>query len=136
MEHKAKIISIKAGELELVFERGDACANCQIKSSCGMHSSAEQNIVVEEKNAANYAVGQMVELEIKEKDAARALFFAYILPLFLVLMTLMACWKITTDELKSGIYSLSILVPYYGILWFMGKKNCQNINIRIKKDFD
>ena len=65
-----------------------------------------------------YEVGQEVTILFKQSKGFTALIWGYVVPFFLVLGTLVAALNITGDELKSGILSLIILIPYYITLYF------------------
>ena len=65
-----------------------------------------------------YKPGQEVTVVFKQSKGFQALIWGYVLPFFLVLGTLIITLAVTSDELKAGILSLVILLPYYITLYF------------------
>ena len=53
----------------------------------------------------------------KESKGFTALFYGYVLPFLIVLITLVVVISITNNELYGGLLSLSVLIPYYIILY-------------------
>lgn len=66
----------------------------------------------------HYSRGQEVTVIFRESQGFIALFFGYILPFILVLLTLIIAVSVTADELTGGLLALAILVPYYTALYF------------------
>ena len=94
-----------------------ACSGCHAKGACTVADYQEKEIEVTEYHG-NYKVGQEVTIVFKQAKGFAALLWGYVLPFFLVLATLIFVQKITGDELKAGLLSLSILIPYYITLYF------------------
>ena len=54
----------------------------------------------------------------QESKGFTALFYGYVLPFIIILITLIITNSITNNELLSGLISLGILIPYYTTLYF------------------
>lgn len=94
-----------------------ACSGCHAKGACTVADFQEKEIEVTEYKG-DYKIGQEVTVIFKQAKGFTALIWGYVLPFFIVLSTLIVAQEITGDELKSGLLSLIILIPYYITLYF------------------
>ncbi|NOR75611.1 MAG: hypothetical protein GQ525_10675 [Draconibacterium sp.] len=93
-----------------------ACSSCHANGACSAADSLDKEIEV--FNFDNkYKPGQAVTVLFKESKGFTALFYGYVLPFILILLTLIISNSITNNELLSGLLSLTILLPYYTILY-------------------
>ncbi|MBI5010801.1 MAG: SoxR reducing system RseC family protein, partial [Bacteroidia bacterium] len=63
--------------------------------------------------------GDTVTVSMKQYTGFTALFLGYIMPLLIVLTFLILLALIGYSELIAGLLSLSTLLPYYLVLYFM-----------------
>jgi len=76
MLRTGKVVSAKNGELQVCFERPEACQHCR---ACGeMHES----LVTIPGNAP---VGSRIDVDMPEKQVLKASFLAYVIPLLMLL---------------------------------------------------
>lgn len=94
-----------------------ACSTCHAKGACTVSDFQDKEIEISEFSG-DYSVGQEVTIIFKESKGFAALLWGYILPFFLVLITLIVATQLTENELESGLLSLAILIPYYIALYF------------------
>ncbi len=80
-----------------------------------------------------YTKGQAVTILFKESKGFTALFFGYVLPFILILLTLIISNSITNNELFSGLLSLSILAPYYTVLYFFRHRLKKVFNFEVEE---
>lgn len=113
IKHSAQIIAIKKDKIEAQIERQTACASCFAHQSCEISKSQSKIIEIETPQASKYHIGDKIEVGLQEKKGVYALFFGYLVPLLLVLITLFLCLNAQISEITSGIYSIIVLIPYY-----------------------
>ncbi len=94
-----------------------ACSTCHAQGACSVSDFQDKEIEVTEYKG-NYKVGDEVTILFKQSKGFTALIWGYVIPFFVVLGTLIIALEVTGDELKSGLLSLIILVPYYITLYF------------------
>ncbi|WP_321374660.1 SoxR reducing system RseC family protein [uncultured Draconibacterium sp.] len=94
-----------------------ACSTCHAQGACSVSDFQDKEIEVSEYNG-NYKIGDEVTILFKQSKGFTALIWGYVIPFFVVLGTLIIALEVTGDELKSGLLSLVILVPYYITLYF------------------
>ena len=94
-----------------------ACNACHAKSSCVVSDFQDKEIEIS-NFVGNYAQGQQVNVVFKETQGFTALFYGYVLPFILVLVTLIIAVSVFENELIGGLLSLAILIPYYMTIYF------------------
>jgi len=94
-----------------------ACATCHAKGACTVADFQDKEIIIT-NFSDHYKPGQEVTVVFKQSKGFQALVWGYVLPFFLVLITLVITLSVTNNELKAGILSLVILIPYYITLYF------------------
>lgn len=95
-----------------------ACSTCHAKGACTVSDYQDKEIEINEFSG-NYQPGQEVTVVFKESKGFSALLWGYVLPFLVVLITLIVVLEITDDELKAGLISLAVLIPYYTTLYFL-----------------
>ncbi|WP_347838154.1 SoxR reducing system RseC family protein [uncultured Draconibacterium sp.] len=94
-----------------------ACSTCHAKGACTVSDYQDKEIEVTEYKLT-YKIGDEVTILFKQSKGFTALIWGYVVPFFVVLGTLIVALEITGNELKAGILSLVVLVPYYITLYF------------------
>ncbi len=94
-----------------------ACSACHANSACSVADFQDKEIEITHFRK-KYSIGEEVTVIFQESKGFTALIWGYVLPFFLVLFTLIITLEITGNELKAGILSLVILLPYYITLYF------------------
>ncbi len=77
MLRTGKVVSASGGELEVCFERPEACAHC---GQCG--GQTEKTLV---KLPGDVPVGRWIEVDMPEGQVLKASVLAYVLPLIMLL---------------------------------------------------
>ncbi len=113
IRHKARIVQVHKDSIDLEIEVQSACAQCALQKACQMHEVSQRKITIPIQSAKEYKQGDDVYVAIALEDGFRAMFYAYILPLILVLLTLCLCLIGEMSEFISGICSIIVLIPYY-----------------------
>nr|WP_321358833.1 SoxR reducing system RseC family protein [uncultured Draconibacterium sp.] len=108
---------MKNASLTVNIVSQSACSTCHAQGACSVSDFQDKEIEVTEYKG-NYKVGDEVTILFKQSKGFTALIWGYVIPFFVVLGTLIIALEVTGDELKSGLLSLIILVPYYITLYF------------------
>ena len=111
------VTKIKKNKVVVKIEAKSSCAHCEIKDSCYMQNCNAKMIEVYTDKAKGFSIGEKVTVYMDNSAAWKTVFFAYILPLILVLVTLVTGILWGNEEIVAAIYSLLILIPYYLILY-------------------
>jgi sigma-E factor negative regulatory protein RseC len=133
IEHKGFVKSIEDEVIYVGIVSDSACGSCQVKGGCSLSEAGEKVIDIKVANPTEYFVGEEVEVFFRQSLGFRALFLAYVLPFFIVIIGLIFLFALTDNELISGLVSLSFLIPYYFILYNSRKKIKKTFSFHIRK---
>ncbi|WP_045033376.1 SoxR reducing system RseC family protein [Draconibacterium mangrovi] len=117
IRHKGFVKAIKDASLTVNIVSQSACSTCHAQGACSVSDFQDKEIEVSEYKGS-YKIGDEVTILFKQSKGFTALIWGYVIPFFVVLGTLIIALEVTGDELKSGLLSLFILVPYYITLYF------------------
>ena len=83
MLRSGKVVAAENGVLEVCFERPEACAHC---GQCG--GQKEETFV---KIPGSAPVGRWIDVDMPEGQVLKASMLAYVMPLLMLLVLLLAC---------------------------------------------
>jgi sigma-E factor negative regulatory protein RseC len=112
VDHIGRVQEISTTDVQVTIINNSACADCHAKGACGMADSAEKKVVVQKSNH-NFSIGQEVKVILRQSLGFKALLLGYIIPFFLVVISLILFSAVGVPEGAAGLISLSILLPYY-----------------------
>ena len=133
IEHEGIVKEISGQSIKVGFVAQPSCAGCHAKGICSMEEKEGESIEIFNFGNDNYAIGEKVKIIINESMGLKAVLIAYILPFFLVLISLFVLNNILEKETLAGIISLLLLVPYYLLIYFYRSKIKKEINFTIEK---
>lgn len=119
IEHPGVVIKIFDKRLEVMILSQSACSSCHAKGACTAADMEEKIVEVADPAAHNYVVGQQVTVFMQQRLGTRAVFFGYILPFLLMVLTLIVLISNGVSEPFAGLTALLVLVPYYIGLYFL-----------------
>lgn len=96
-----------------------ACSACEAKSLCHSAESKEKMIEVHAADAADFEVGQEVMLVGTLSQGLKAVVYAYVIPLILMLVVLFLSLLRGMDEALAALLAIGVLIPYYLIIYLM-----------------
>lgn len=111
-----------------------SCLHCRLKENCTVSDCRSRNILVETDNPQRYEPGSRVTVLMDSRLGWWSVFYAYILPLILVLGSLFAILAATADETAAAAGALAVLVPYYLLLAAMKKRLLSRYAFRLKEE--
>lgn len=132
IEHRGRIDSIDGNRINISFLAMSGCASCHAKGVCTAADMQEKSVEVFDYSN-QYKVGEEVNVILKQSLGFRALFLGYVLPFLLVLTILIVLTIVTNDEAVAGLSALSVLVPYYLILYLVKDKIKKQFTFSITK---
>ncbi len=88
------------------------CESCRAKAVCGVSRTAGKEIEVPFTTKGAFELREPVEVILRKDLGHKAVFWAYIFPFLLMLLTLLTA-SVFFSEWVAGLLSLLVLVPYY-----------------------
>jgi sigma-E factor negative regulatory protein RseC len=131
IEHIGVISEIKDGIIKVDINVQSACASCHASGVCGVDSS--NRIIEVFANQSQYNIGDQVKVVIKQRLGYVALLLGYVVPFFVIVLTLVIFLKLGISEGVSGLFSVLILIPYYITVYLFRDKIKKEFNFEIEK---
>lgn len=106
------------------------CAGCHASGVCGFAGREEKIIDI----SGNYDVkpGENVTVMMQKSMGFKAVLLSYMIPFILVMAALIVLVSLSVSELTAGLVSISVLVPYFLILYFFRKRIDRNFIFTLK----
>ncbi len=121
IEHKGIVKKIENNKLFATIDTVSACGSCHANSICSAFNTTEKEIEI--SNFSNeLQEGDNVTIFMKEKFGFIAVLFGYILPFFVLILTLLISFEITNKEMFSGVVTLLSIVIYFVVLYLFRNK--------------
>lgn len=130
IEHEGIVIQSLNNQTTVQIVSQSACASCHAKSACTAADLQEKLIDV--VSTESFAPGQPVMLIGNQKLGLKAAWWAYVLPVILVLSTLIISFAVTQQENLSGLLALIVLVPYFIIIKLANNQMRKTFSFQIK----
>ncbi len=125
--HDGVVVGAQGNRLQIKIISRSACSECHAKGACTASDMVEKIIDAICSPGESLSIGDTATITMAAKLGHKAIFFAFILPFFVMAVTLFSAFALGVNESVSGLCSLFSLLPYYLLLHtFRGK---------IEKDF-
>ena len=130
IDHEGIVRKVENNSVIVSIKSSSSCSGCHAEGSCNMSNHEEK--VIDISGRYNVKPGDSVTVLMKQSMGYTALFLGYILPVILVLATLIIMISMDAGELAAGLISISILIPYYLILFLLKKRINEKFTFTLK----
>ena len=127
------IKNIINNELIIEIMSCSACSTCAVKNYCNGAEAKQKEIIVKNKEADKFNVGEEVVVEIDEQQAVKSIILAYVIPLILMISTIIVAVSYQQDEIIGGICGIIVLIPYYFGLFLAKDKMKSGFEFKVSK---
>ena len=132
ISHIGTIKSINNQHLIVKIISQTACAACHAKGACTSADQSEKEIEIRQY-ADVFSIGEEVLVIATSEQGYKAIFYAYFLPLFFLVINLIILLTLIKDEALAALGAILLLSPYYLILFLLRKKIQSSFNFTIQK---
>jgi sigma-E factor negative regulatory protein RseC len=133
IEHEGIIEKINDHQVTVRILQQSACSACHAKGVC-MAADSKEKLVEVVDFSGRFRENERVIIEGKESMGHKAVFWAFVLPLIILILTLilsLSVWNFS--EIEAAISAMVALIPYYSILYLLRKKMENSFQFTIKK---
>lgn len=131
ISHKGVVKKLSDKSIIVGIITESACSACHAKGVCSAADMKDKEIEINHFTDT-FRIGQMVEVVGKTSQGFKALFYGYVFPFILVMVVLITLTSLQFSEGLSGIVSLSVLLPYYFVLYLTRNKIRKSFEFEIK----
>ena len=117
IKHSGVIKEIDVYQYYVSIVAQSACASCSVKGVCNVSEMKDEIVEVPRNKTENFAIGDKVDILMEKSQGTKAVMLGYVLPFLIVLITLIVSLSLINNEGLAGLISISILIPYYLILY-------------------
>jgi sigma-E factor negative regulatory protein RseC len=110
---------------------GGGCTSCH-NSLCMLGESKAKELDLEIRNEL-FRAGDEVVVKINPSSGYKAVMLFYLLPFFIMITALWFVIRLGYNEGIAGLASITLLVPYFGILYLFRNKLRSQCKIDIEK---
>ena len=109
--HSGVVSRIRRGTVIVSLDNNVHCESCQARGACGVSDSASKEVEVRD-SGGQFKLNDPVEVVLAKHAGHRAVFWAYVFPFVLMILTLVTA-SLWLPEWVAGVLSLLVLIPYY-----------------------
>ncbi len=113
--HSGVVSRIRGRSVIVTLDKNVHCESCSAKGACGVSDTANKEVEIIDADRA-FKLNDPVEVTLKKNLGHRAVFWAYILP-FMIMMLTLVMMSFFFEEWMAGLVSLMVLVPYYALVY-------------------
>ena len=113
--HSGVVSHIQGRSIIVSLDQNVHCESCSAKGACGVSDSASKEVEVINPDG-KFKLNDPVKVTLRKNLGQKAIFWAYIFPFILMLLTLVIS-SLFLEEWIAGLLSLLILVPYYAMVY-------------------
>ncbi len=117
ISHEGIITSINEDEVQVKILSKSSCGSCNIKGACNMSEMQEKVITIPTPKDKNLSIGQEVKVSMGLGQANKAVVFAYVIPLIILVAMIFILNGLKIEEGLNALISIGSLIPYYLILF-------------------
>lgn len=136
IRHRGVIFDISGRRIDVAVKPGEACGSCKAKSVCAVGDGGERIVSVMSEVTNMFRVGEEVEVSTAKATGVKAVVYLYIIPFFIMLVTLLGLLELGATETVAGLSSLGGVALYYVVLSFFRKKVEKTIIFKIHKIYE
>jgi sigma-E factor negative regulatory protein RseC len=132
IRHSGRIEKIGDMKVEVNILAQSACSSCHSKGICNVAEMENKIVEITKSEDFNYKVGDEVIVYMKKSLGNKAVFYGYLYPFLIILVTLILMLALTSLEGLSALVSLVLLVPYYFIIYKLKDKLSTTFEFKIQ----
>ena len=133
IEHEGVIEKVKDNNITVRILQKSACSDCHARVACMAADSKEKMVEIKDYTGI-YHENERVIIEGKKSIGYKAVLWAFVTPLSLLLLILILSLTIWNfSETEAAMNSIIALVPYYIVLYFSRNRMANSFRFNIKK---
>lgn len=129
--HDGLISQIKDEVITVMIVSKASCASCSVKGACSASDMEEKIVDVKRSLHGNYNVGDKVVVMMDQSLGTWAVMFGYVFPFLVLLIGLIVFTQLLDNEGIAGLLALSLLAPYYLILYLSRRRMEKTFQFKI-----
>lgn len=117
IKHEGIVSKISENVVTVLLKGNINCEGCKAQSACGVSDSNDKEIEIF-NSTQNFRINEPVDVVLQRELGLKAVFWAYVFP-FILLFVVLIFTSFFFKEWIAGLLSLSVLIPYYLMLYML-----------------
>ena len=119
IQHSGTVKQVEENSVLVSITSNSACSGCHAEGVCNISGKEEKTISV--IGRYNVQPGDNVTVEMSESMGMKAVVLSYVMPVFIIIAGLVVFSFLSISEAASGLAAISLLLPYFIILYIFRK---------------
>lgn len=133
ISHTGTVVKADADFITVSIVSEAACGSCSAKGLCGVGEQSRKQVVVAAPSNELYSVGDEVEVTLKASMGHKAVWYAYAIPLVVLVAVVMIFIASGAGELLSALLGIAAVAVYYFVLWLLRSRLQDQYEFKIRK---
>lgn len=134
IKHAGEVIGVEGNKVIVRMSVNSACSGCHAKAVCGVNESKDKIIEVVTLAASEYAVGDSVEVALRQRSmGVTSVMLAYVIPFFVLSLLLYGVSALGGSDEMAALSALAGVGLYYIGLWLVRDRVRNKIEFTITK---
>ncbi|HBZ21906.1 MAG TPA: Fis family transcriptional regulator [Bacteroidales bacterium] len=130
IQHDGTVKKVDGSSVLVSITSNPACSGCHAEGLCGISGKEEKTIDI--RGRYNVSPGDSVTVLMEQSTGFKAVVLSYLVPLVIVVASLVICNILSFNELMSGLISISLLAPWYLILYLFRNRINRSFTFKLK----
>ncbi|MBN2480244.1 MAG: SoxR reducing system RseC family protein [Bacteroidales bacterium] len=132
IEQQGTVEEVNGHKVLIRIRQLSACGNCHARSFCTLSEMKDKTIEADDSSLV-LSAGDTVTVMMKRSMGNKAVLLGYVLPLFLLMITLLLFNALTKEEWIAGFISVAVLLPYYFTLYLLRDRLSNTFTFTLRK---
>lgn len=133
IQHPGIIEKVEEGKVYVNILSQSSCSACHSKGMCSVSEMENKIVEVTRDTETEYKTGDNVTVFMKKSLGQKAVFYGYLYPFLIMLVSLILMLAVTNNEGLSALVALGLLVPYYFALYKLKDRLSKTFEFQIRK---
>jgi sigma-E factor negative regulatory protein RseC len=134
IKHAGEVIGVEGNKVIVRMSVNSACSGCHAKAVCGVNESKDKIVEVVTLAASEYAVGDSVEVALRQRSmGVTSVMLAYVIPFFVLSLLLYGVSALGGSDEMAALSALAGVGLYYIGLWLVRDRVRNKIEFTITK---
>lgn len=131
--HPGVVSEIRDRSIIVSLDKNIHCESCSAKGACGVSDTGSKHVEIMDSEGS-FKLNDPVEVILRKNLGHKAVFWAYIFPFILMLVTLLTTSYLFSEWI-AGLLSLLVLIPYFTMVYSLKNYFKRTFRISVLKTY-
>lgn len=133
--HEGRVVEKTAEKYLVQITLNDACGHCSNQKACAIFASDRRIIeIARDAHTPEAEVGESVEVRMRTQSGMKAVFYAYLLPVLLLMCVIIVLYVFRLNEQAVAISAVGTMVLYYLAFYFFRHRIEKKFSFTLEKN--